>query len=316
MNCSSQKTDHLLVRLHSLGDVVLAAPTAAAAAANGSAAFLTRPAFLPVVRRFKGCVTPIGCDGGAFQLLRATAGHRGGMIVDLQNNFQTRIAFPGAKRFHFDRALRRRIIALGRNGGEKPFRPEAFLKAAGFSGFDPEPRLERHAGPSGQGFSVGIVTGGRWPLKALPEAVAAELARLFCDLEGARVFLLGDRPDLPEAGRILESCGSRDVLNVCGEGDVETLLKRIEGLDLLVSPDSGPGHLARGLGVPTLVVFTSTSPRLGFWKRSAKDCHEVPGVPCRPCHRHGGRECPLGVAACRTRLVPREIHDLAIGLTR
>lgn len=314
MNCSSQKTDFLLVRLHSLGDVVLAAPAASAAVAHGSVVFLTRTAFLPVVRRFKGGVTPIGCDGGFFSLISAIAGHRSGNIVDLQNNISTRLAFPGAKRFRFDRALRRRIVALGQNSGEMPYRAEAFLKTTGFPDSDPEPRLERLAGPQPDGFSVGIVTGGRWPLKALPEAVVAELARLFCDLDRARVFLIGDRSDRPEAEGIRDSCGDRDVLNVCGEGDVGALLTRLEGLDLLVSPDSGPGHLARGLGVPTMVVFTSTSQRLGFWRPSEKGYHEVPGVPCSPCHRHGGRECPLGVAACRTRLVPREIHDLAMGL--
>jgi len=304
----------LLVRLHSLGDVVLAAPSARAAAAHGSVAFLTRTAFLPVVRRFQGGVAPIGCDGGFFPLLRATAGHRGGKTVDLQNNISTRLAFPGAKRFRFDRAMRRRIIALGQSAGEMPFRAEAFLTTTGFPGADPEPVLERLAFPPQGCFSAGIVTGGRWPLKALPEAVVAELARLFCDIDRARVFLIGDRSDRQEAESIRASCGDRSVLNVCGEGDVGSLLSRLEGLDILVSPDSGPGHLARGLGVPTLVVFTSTSHSLGFWRRFPKGYHGVPGVPCRPCHRHGGRECPLGVAACRTRLVPREIHDLAMEL--
>ncbi len=314
MNCSSQKTDFLLVRLHSLGDVLLAAPAARAAAAHGSVAFLTRTAFLPVVRRFQGGVTPIGCDGGLFALLRATSGYRGGRIVDLQNNIPTRFAFPGAGHFSFDRALRRRIVALGQGSGEMPCRAKSFLETTGFPDADPEPRLERHAEPPQDFFSVGMVTGGRWPLKALPEGVVAEMARLFCDLDSARVFLIGDRSDRSEAESIRCSCGDRDVLNVCGEGDVGALLSRLEGLDLLISPDSGPGHLARGLGVPTMVVFTSTSQQLGFWRRSTGGYHQVPGVPCRPCHRHGGRECPLGVAACRTRLVPREIHDLAMGL--
>lgn len=234
--------------------------------------------------------------------------------MDLQNSISTRLAFPRAVRFTFDRALRRRILALGPGAGEMPYRAEACLTAAGFPASDPIPALKRYASPPGDVLRVGIVTGGRWPLKALPEAAVAELARLFCDLEGARVFLIGDSPDLPESTRIRDSCGGRDVVNACGEGDLETLIERLEGLDLLVSPDSGPGHLACALGVPTLVVFTSTSRSLGFWKGPEKAFHEVPGVPCRPCHRHGGRECPLGVAACRTGLVPREIHAIAMEL--
>lgn len=314
MNSSSLKTDILLIRLHSLGDVVLAAPTAAAAAECGRAAFLTRTVFLPVVSRFPGIVTPIGCDGGIPALLRAAAGHRTGRTVDLQNSISTRLAFPGAARFKFDRALRRRIIALGPSAGEMPYRAKAYLETAGFPDADTLPRLVRKGFPRNDAFHVGIVTGGRWPLKSLPETVTAELARLFCDLGGASVHLIGDRRDLPESARVLDSCGDRNVVNECGEGDIEALLARLEGLHLLVSPDSGPGHLAMALGVPTLVVFTSTSGSLGFWKCRDSCRHEVPGVPCRPCHRHGGTVCPLGVAACRTRLVPREIHDRAMEL--
>ena len=315
MNCSSHRTDYLLVRLHSLGDVVLAAPAAAAMAGAGSVAFLTRTSLIPVVRRFRPGIVPIGSDGGFRALGRAAEGCGTERIADLQNNLATRIAFPRAERFRFDRGARRRVIALGQSSRPMQYRAEAFLHAAGFPEADPVPRLERHAQPREDTFRVGLVTGGRWPMKALPEGVLAELVRLYTDIDGAEVFLIGDRSDRATADRVLEMSGRRRVRNVCGEGDIETLLTRLEGMNLVVSPDSGPGHLAKALGVRTLIVFTSTSSSLGFWKPSPGDFHEVPGVPCRPCHRHGGRKCPLGVSACRKRLVPLEIHRISRGET-
>lgn len=307
MSFSSRKTDFLLVRLHSLGDVVLCAPAVAAMAARGSTAFLTRSAFLPVVERFVEGVVPLGCDGGVMDLRRAAGNHGSIRVADLQSNIATRLAFHGASRFVVDRGLRRKILALGASAGTMEYRASSFLEVAGFPG-DPEPGLSRRAWPPGDSFRVGLVTGGRWPMKALPEGTIAELARLYCDLDRARVYLIGDIGDHQAAERVRAACGGRSVRNVCGEGDIGALIARLEGLDLVVSPDSGPGHLAMALGVRTHVVFTSTSPAFGFWKPVPGRMDQVAGLPCRPCHRHGGRRCPLGVEFCRKRLVPLEIY--------
>jgi ADP-heptose:LPS heptosyltransferase len=307
MNSSSPRTDYLLVRLHSLGDLVLAAPAAAAAASRGSAAFLTRRALIPVVERFAFGVVPLACDPGLAPLLKAASEIRAGAVADLQNNLATRLAFPGAGRFSVNRRLRRSILSLGSSRGGMPYRAEEFLKAAGLAG-DPVPRLDRRGFPREDEFSVGLVVGGRWPMKSLPEGVAAELARLYCDRDRAAVFLIGDTGDHPAGERIRTACGGRRVSNLCGEGGTGTLLSRLEAMNLVVSPDSGPAHAARALGVRTLVVFTSTSPELGFWRNSPGETFMVSGVPCRPCHRHGGRRCPLATEACRRRLVPGEIY--------
>jgi heptosyltransferase-2 len=153
-------------------------------------------------------------------------------------------------------------------------------------------------------------------MKAIPPGVITELARLFCDTEGADVFLLGDSEDTSLAGHIVEDCGYRSVKNVAGEGGIARLISRIEGFDLLVSPDSGPAHIASALGVPVLVVFTSTSPALGFWPQGFKGSFMVDSVPCRPCHRHGGKECPAGDQRCRRLIVPREVFEEAMCLIR
>lgn len=295
------------MRLHSLGDLVLAAPAAAAAAALGSTAFLTRRALLPVLERFTPGVTPLGCDAGLSALLKTASGCRAGVVADFQNNLATRLVFPGALRFSLDRRLRRSILSLGASRGTMPYRAEEFLKAAGLKG-DPVPRLRRRGFPEEDEFSVGLVVGGRWPMKSLPEGVAAELARLYCDRDRARVFLIGDTGDYAAGERVRAACAGRRVSNVCGEGGTGELLARLETMDLVVSPDSGPAHAARALGVRTIVVFTSTSPELGFWRHSPGETFLVSGVPCRPCHRHGGRRCPLGTEACRRRLVPGEIY--------
>jgi len=57
------------------------------------------------------------------------------------------------------------------------------------------------------------------------------------------------------------------------------------------------------------VVFTSTSPALGFWPAEGS---YGPSAPCSPCHRHGGAGCRLGHEDCRDSLLPLDIRRAAL----
>jgi heptosyltransferase-2 len=63
----------------------------------------------------------------------------------------------------------------------------------------------------------------------------------------------------------------------------------VERLRLLVTTDTGPRHIAAGLGIPTVVVMGSTHPTWTAWclERTRVVRHDV---PCGPCHL---RRCPL-----------------------
>jgi len=302
---------NLLVRLHSLGDIVLASGTAVEMSATGPVGFACREQYKAVVERIPGNIEVVPVSGGWKELRDISAGFSA--VVDLQNNFTTRLAFAGknVKRFRFNRSLRRKVL----HGAciSVPWRAEEYLKTWSDKG-NPVPILNRYEMPPGNRLTVGIAAGGRWPLKAIPAGVTAELARLFCDTEGADVFLIGDSEDAPLAQHIVDDCGYRSVKSVAGEGGIARLINRIEGFDLLVSPDSGPAHIASALGVPVLVVFTSTSPALGFWPHNFEGSFMVDHVSCRPCHRHGGTKCPSGNQRCRRLIVPREVFQEAMCL--
>jgi len=303
----------LLVRLHSLGDVILASGTASSMSLSGPVSFATRPEYEPVIRCIPGHITPVPVSNDWIDLRSKCRDYS--EIIDLQNNLSTRLALAGrnVKRFHFSRRQRRKIL-LG-SDDNLPWRAEEYLRTWGGRG-NPSPVLMRTEMPPTEALNVGIVAGGRWPMKSIPPGIVAELARLFCDIEEACVFIIGGSEDRQEIDGIVDQCGYRSVTASAGDGDIKQLISTIEKLHLLVSPDSGPAHLANALGVPLQLVFTSTSQALGFWPEDFKGAFMVRGIPCRPCHKHGGKKCSAGDEQCRRMLVPREMFEEALCLLK
>ncbi len=202
---------HLLIRLHSLGDVVLASGLAASMARVRETAFLTRKEYLPVIQRIPGNIRAIPYPGTPSGLRRLARGYD--EIIDLQNNLTTRLALFRRKKkvFAFSRRKRRDVLAGGESG--LPWRAGQYYDLWGGPG-DPAPVLERRAFPPPNRTTVGIVAGGRWPMKTIPRGVIAEVARLFCDISGGQVLILGGASDVETAGWIaggmrLQKCGLR-----------------------------------------------------------------------------------------------------------
>ena len=302
------------MRLHSLGDIVLASRTVEALSQSSSVHFLTRREYAPVVDRMPGSPVPVTLtpSEGAMSIRNHRRRLSPDRIVDLQGNMTTLLGLwphEGHSTLSIDRRLRRAVLA-GKSD-TMPLRSLSYMLAAGTECTDPSPVLERRGYPPGDSLRTGIVVGGRWPSKSIPDGLAAELCRLFVDRRGAEVVLLGAEGVRME--RIARTCGREGVTTVRSEG-IGALMEGIETLDLLVSPDSGPAHLARALGVPVLVVFMSTSPALGFWEEDFPGVFMSGALPCRPCHRHGGKTCIQGGWLCRTGIVPLELCEAAEGL--
>ena len=74
-----------------------------------------------------------------------------------------------------------------------------------------------------------------------------------------------------------------------------------------VTHDSGLMHLAAARGVPIVAIFGSTSPVLGF--APAGEGHVVlcRDEPCQPCTLHGRETCPRGHFRCMTGIAAVEV---------
>lgn len=88
-------------------------------------------------------------------------------------------------------------------------------------------------------------------------------------------------------------------------------------MDVALTGDSGPMHLAVAAGCPVVAIFGSTHPLLGF--SPLGPCDKVVGMEelnCRPCHLHGRPACPKGHFRCMNDIGTDRVMDTLKGLAR
>lgn len=95
----------------------------------------------------------------------------------------------------------------------------------------------------------------RWPLENF-----AELADLLIQELKAKVILIGAPEEVPYVERALTMM-RHDPVNLAGRTSLHEAIAVLSKLDLFVTNDSGPLHLAYGLGVPTISLWGPESPR-------------------------------------------------------
>ena len=141
---------------------------------------------------------------------------------------------------------------------------------------------------------IGVHPGSVWPTKRWParkfKALCLRLLK-----SGYSPILVGGPQDQALCEEI--SNGS-DILNWAGKTELGELKALISLLSLFITNDSGPMHIATGLGIPTLAIFGATTKELGFFPYGPRHKVIEKELPCRPCGLHGKIKCPRGHFLC------------------
>ena len=163
--------------------------------------------------------------------------------------------------------------------------------------------------------SGGYSLARRWP-PALFAQVADALQR-----RGVQVVLVGRSGD--NTGAVVQAMQTRPALDLTDQGDLATLGAVLQQMDLLLTNDGGPMHIAAAVGTPVVAVFGLSNDRAyGPWDGAPPRLWpprlDAPPTPsrhtvvkldlgCQPCFYRGYRlGAPGGCATreCLTMLAP------------
>jgi heptosyltransferase-2 len=322
--------DIAVLRLSSLGDVILTLPVVRALARafpEARLTYWTKEEYAEVLR-FEPAIDHLRVlEREARKLedlisMSAELEHCD-LIVDLHGNLRTRLLclrqpapiarVPGtrlqrARWVHarwsrpraLPHALERYAAVLRPLGLEAPGVPEVN------AGTEAEAWAEAWlAGWSRTASPVALCPGARHFTKRWPESHWIGLDAELRAQGRPRLYLslASERAALAALGRALE--GDAWARWVCEP--LPRLAALLSRCATAVSGDSGLMHLAAARGLPVVALFGSTAPELGFAPAGAG--HEVlcRHEPCQPCTLHGRERCPRGHFRCMEGVTPAEV---------
>ncbi len=94
--------------------------------------------------------------------------------------------------------------------------------------------------------------------------------------------------------------------NLAGKTDIDTLIYHIKNLDLFITTDSGPMHIAAAFSVPTVAIFGPTNTKETAPWQNKNSIIVKKELVCQPCMK---RHCPLGHHQCMRYLEPKQVLD-------
>jgi ADP-heptose:LPS heptosyltransferase len=186
-------------------------------------------------------------------------------------------------------------------------RARAILRARGLEGRHPLVGLHASGGRRIKQWGL-----GRW------REVAARLQREF----GAAVLLTGSAADRPLAEEVARGLDG-EIHDLTGQLSLLDSLAVIDAVDVFLSPDTGPMHMAAAVGTPSVSVFGPSDARRYFSGGTGAPgtSHVVvqPDLWCAPCnlirtppHECRGAEGP----ECLRLVTTDEVHAAAAALLR
>jgi len=114
----------------------------------------------------------------------------------------------------------------------------------------------------------------------------------------------GEKDIAAEIEKYLINYGVENFQNLAGKTSIKELMFQISNLDLFITGDSGPMHLAAAFQIPTVAIFGPTNDKETSQWMNKKSIVIKKRLECQPCMK---RTCPLGHHNCMKEVQASEV---------
>lgn len=306
----------LIIRLSSIGDVLLATPLIRAIKKKNSEIqidFVLKEEFFELVQNNPHLSNIYIYKKNKSEkklLLNSLLSSNYELVIDLQNNLRSR---------EITRPLKCKIVRFKKNGFSKfilvhlkinklkeaPQIPVRYAKTAQidldtdgldfFTAEAPDPHFNKSEK------YIGLCPGAKHFTKRWPMEYYIELGKKL-ETAGYHVALFGGSDEVSVCSEIGKKL--KQVLDLCNTNilQVGADMKMCEAI---YTNDSGLMHLASALKVPVIAFFGSTTREFGFFPYKARSIElENLNLSCRPCTHIGRNSCPKIHFKCLSEIKP------------
>ncbi len=312
----------LIIRLSSLGDVILTTPIIKLLKnkyPDSKIDFLVDYRYKNVLKTNPNLNEIFEYDKNKNQqtLINAFKKKQYDFVVDLQNNFRSREVTSklGADKIRFHKpTLKKFLLVQFKWNRFKEIKsiPQIYadsIPQINFSSELPEVYLPEDFVPSVKpaGNFVGFAPGSKHFTKMWPAEYYIDLGRMLNE-QGFTILLFGGKADEEICLKIHEKLA--DSIDLTTKDDPLQIARDMKECKVVVCNDSGLMHLAEAVNTPIVTIFGSTVREFGFYPYADNSVVvENENLKCRPCSHIGKSKCPKGHFKCMLDLTPSLVFN-------
>jgi lipopolysaccharide heptosyltransferase II len=161
---------------------------------------------------------------------------------------------------------------------------------------------------------IGLVIGAKHFTKALPLEQVVQLI----DKIHKPVVLLGGPEDNEKAEQILKN-SNKNVFNACGKFKLNQSASLVQQAHKIITNDTGLMHIAAALKKEIISLWGNTVPEFGMFPylpenlKTNSKIFQVGKLACRPCSKIGYDKCPKGHFNCMKKIDLQQVADACNG---
>lgn len=313
----------LIIRLSSLGDVLLTTPLIRSLKKqfpNLHIDFVVRSEYsdaLTLNPYLTNIFTYQNLKSDQIDLIRQLNINKYDLIIDLQNNLRSqKIAYAlKVPKVKFNkRSLDKFLLVNFKINRLKSAEPISKRYASAINGFKLDNEgldLFTNNSPnillSGKSDLIGLCPGARHFTKRWPEEYFSELGSLLIK-NGYKVALFGGKSDNEICAEICQRISGS--INLCNDNDLLQIAADMKLCKAVVCNDSGLMHVASAVGTKVIAIFGSTVKEFGFAPYNGDNLIlENNSLTCRPCSHIGRSSCPKKHFECMRSIKPEFVFE-------
>ncbi|MEJ5330591.1 MAG: glycosyltransferase family 9 protein [Desulfobaccales bacterium] len=158
---------------------------------------------------------------------------------------------------------------------------------------------------TGGAFRVGLCPGASRPERQWPPENFARAARLLLGKVPCRFVIFGSAGERPLGEALLRLLPPGTGTLLAGETDLPGLAEQLAGLDLLLTNDTGPMHLAAAVGTRVVALFLASARVQDTGPAGRGHALLEPHLPCHPCLT------PCARFSCHAVISPEAVAQVA-----
>jgi ADP-heptose:LPS heptosyltransferase len=309
VTCFMKKTKFLIIRLSSIGDIVLTSPLVRCLkkqVENAEIHFVTKSKYSDLLAGNPYIYKIHFLNDHFGELLKELKSEKADYIIDLHQNFRSLWIkrYLGISSFSFNKLNLKKWIRIrfgidllpAQHVVERYFRTISSFHVVpddkGLDYFIPE-GLEFPSENLPEEFRNGYIAfiiGGTYATKRLP----VEKILTLCMAIRHPVILIGG-PNEKEMGEIVCQKAGNLVLNLAGKTSINESASLVRDSRIVLTNDTGMMHIAAAFGKKILSFWGNTIPKLGmspYMPHTDSKMLEVQNLSCRPCSKLGYQKCP------------------------